>query len=240
MSTTATVFHIRDKRPEEVADALGAIFASEERDRVLRVQGTYSAILRRVADEELVATYRYVVGSPHFPSPWTPVFEIGTRTAGLDVELSRALGGSPVVTIFVYGDVVSGYTVVRDGVVADRYVSDPDALAEDTEDRPEPDDLRGHPERVRDLLPEGTDPGDFWRIVLQPGWWEAHAAHPKTEAVGNLDSAENEEDVVDEVDRMRCIGLAFELWAPDDYPFAAEPEEIPNVAAGPAIGLAFA
>ena len=47
------------------------------------------------------------------------------------------------------------------------------------------------------------------------------------------------DDLVDEADRMRCIGLAFELWGPDDYPFAADPEEVPNRVAGPAIALAF-
>jgi len=46
--------------------------------------------------------------------------------------------------------------------------------------------------------------------------------------------------VVDEVDRMRCIGLALELWGPSEYPLAQEPEEIPNQVAGPAIALAFA
>jgi hypothetical protein len=44
---------------------------------------------------------------------------------------------------------------------------------------------------------------------------------------------------VDEVDRMRCIGLALELWGPSEYPFAQELEDIANKDAGPTIALAF-
>jgi len=239
MSTTVTVMHVRDKRPEDVESALRSIFKDEDRTEVLRVQGSYSAILRRVADEDLFAPYRYIICSPHFPSLWTPVLEIGNRTVGLESELSRRLSGAPVVTLFVYGDAVSGYTVAREGVVVDRYVSDPEAITEEGEEATRYEDVSGHPERLRDLLPTGTDPDDFRRIVLMPGWWENYekgAALPQQAA----DKESDEEDIVDEVDRMRCIGLAFEFWAPDEYPLATEPEDIPNSATGPTIGIAFA
>ncbi len=45
---------------------------------------------------------------------------------------------------------------------------------------------------------------------------------------------------MDEADRMRCIGLALELWAPDEYPFAQDPEDNADKVAGPAIAVAFA
>ena len=50
---------------------------------------------------------------------------------------------------------------------------------------------------------------------------------------------DDEEDLVDEVDRMRCIALALELWGPTEYPFGQELEEIPDKVLGPGIILAF-
>lgn len=253
MSTSVTVLHVQGQRPEVVEDALTAIFAREERARVLRIEGTFSAVLSRATDPALEAGFRYLVLRPHLSSSWTPVLELGNRTEGLDVELSKALAGCAVFTTFVYGDVVSGYRLARAGVLVDRYLSDPTAVVEDGEagSVPEADGtevgdveaLRGQPERFADLLPEGTAPEDFARVVLRPGWWEQRelgATGSNAEAdVAETDNAE-EEDVVDEADRMRCIGLALELWAPDDYLFAQEPEDIPNKVAGPAIAVAFA
>jgi hypothetical protein len=56
------------------------------------------------------------------------------------------------------------------------------------------------------------------------------------------ETAEEEEGyalLVDEMDRMRCIALALELWGPSEYPFAQDVEDIPNRLAGPAIAIAF-
>ncbi|HLZ22269.1 MAG TPA: hypothetical protein VKQ30_09120 [Ktedonobacterales bacterium] len=247
MSTTITVLHIQGHRPEAVEDALAAIFTREERPRVLRIEGTYAAVLARATDPDLAAAYRYVILRPHASSTWTPVLEVGNRADGLDVELSGTLDGAAVFTTFVFGDIVSGYRLARAGALVDRYASDPTYGAGDEEDEAsgspasvaEDVDIeseRAHPERFADLLPAGTPPEDFVRVVLAPGWWETH----DTEATGAPNAATDDEDeLVDETDRMRCIGLALELWAPDEYPFAQDPEDIPNTVAGPAIAVAF-
>jgi hypothetical protein len=270
MSTTITVLHVRGQGPTEVERALDAIFAREERPRVLRIEGTYSAVLARATDPDLAAGYRYVVLRPHAESVWTPLLELGNRTDGLDVELSRALDGCVVVTAFEYGEALAGYRVARDGALVDRYVSDPTVLADEGAAVGEasgagegegalPDvevaELAGHPERFADLLPIATAPEDFARVVLRPGWWEEREAEQgigagadepdglhdsRDDGAGTDEDEDEDEDVVDEVDRMRCIGLALELWGPSEYPFAQEPEEIPNQVAGPAIAMAFA
>ncbi|MGZ3638590.1 MAG: hypothetical protein ACXVCX_12215 [Ktedonobacterales bacterium] len=256
MSETTTVLHVRGQTPDAVEAALEAIFAGEERARALRIQGSYSAVLTRATAPELETSYSYVILRPHTPSQWTPILEVGNRTEGLDVELSRRLGGAPVFTTFVYGDGLSGYRLARDGAAVDRYASDPtyytEAAAEDadvandqasgaaTEDeRALIERERGHPERFADLLPEGTSPEEFARVVLRPGWWEEHDAAGAAAAHEAADEQDEQEEWVDEADRMRCIGLALELWGPAEYPFAQDPEEISNVEAGPAIALAF-
>src|SRR5690348_6791790 len=177
MPTAITVLHVQGRDPLAVEAALDAVFAAEERPRVLRLEGTYAAVLARLSDPDLSAAYRYLILRPHDASPWTPVLELGNRTEGLDVELSRRLDGSAVFTAFVYGDVVSGYRLARAGALVDTYLSDPTAVAEEGDSAPEtaPDaaDLeaaRGHPDRFADLLPAGTTPGDFARVVLRPGW----------------------------------------------------------------------
>jgi hypothetical protein len=245
MSISLAVLHVQAQPPAEVERALADIFAREERPVVLRIEGTYSAVLAR-AEPDLDAAYRYLILRPHPAAAWTPVLELGNRTMYLDVELSRTLAGCAVVTIFVYGGAVSGYRVARAGAVVDRYTSDPTYFLPEAADAEDPggavalplpagvEEERGHPERFADLLPPGTAPEDFARVVLRPGWWEEQDAAASGQPV---DAAED--DLVDEVDRMRCIALAFELWGPDDYPFAADPEEVPNRVAGPAIALAF-
>ena len=252
MSETSTVLHVRGHAPDAVEGALEAIFATEERARVLRVEGSYSAVLARATAPERETSYSYVILRPHAPSQWTPILELGNRTEGLDVELSRQLDGAPVFTIFVYGDGLSGYRLARDGAAVDRYASDPTYFTEEAaaEDEESPTGQstaadeetalierdRGHPERFADLLPDGTSPDDFARVVLRPGWWEEHDAGA---AAGAQDNADDQEEWVDEADRMRCIGLALELWGPTEYPLAQDPEEISNAVAGPAIALAF-
>jgi hypothetical protein len=254
MPTAITVLHVQGRDPLAVEAALDAVFAAEERPRVLRLEGTYAAVLARLSDPDLSAAYRYLILRPHDASPWTPVLELGNRTEGLDVELSRRLDGAAVFTAFVYGDVVSGYRLARAGALVDTYLSDPTAVADEEGDiTPETapasadlDAIRGHPERFTDLLPSGTAPDDFARVVLRPGWWEereaGNAPAMATTAAASTSDDESEEEgeeIVDEVDRMRCIGLALELWAPDDYPLARDPEDIPNAIAGPAVVLAY-
>ena len=258
MATATTVLHIQGRRPEEVEAALETIFAREERPRALRLQGTYSAVLNRALDENLDAGYRYLLLRPHEGSAWTVLLELGNRTEGLDRALSTELGGAVVVSTFAYGNAVSGYRVVRGGAQVDQYLSDPEYLAslraQETgqEDGQEtapgdvaaealtPTDLeeaRGHPERFAELLPAGTTAQNFTRVVLAPGWWEEQAG---SGAQTGAREDDEDEELVDEADRMRCIGLALELWSPSDYPFAGELEEIPNQEVGPAIALAFA
>lgn len=270
MSIASTIFHIQGRPAEAVEAALGAIFAREERPRVLRLEGAYSATLARLSDPDLEAAYRYLILRPHGAGDWTPLLELGQRTVGLDLELSRALEGATVVTVYQYGEVVAGYRVTRAGAEVDRYSSDPTAFPGaggagdegddlndagdlgDTEAEPlsanEVASWRGRPERFADLLPAGTPPEEFWRVVLAPGWWERHAdaaieraTEPEPEA-GTVDDEDDEDDetLVDEVDRMRCIALALELWAADEYPLTQELEELPNRVAGPAIVLAWA
>ncbi len=243
MSTSITVLHVHRHTPEEVEHALAAVFAREERARALRLEGTYAAVLARAIDPELAASYAYVILRPHLAARWTPVLELGNRTEGLDVEISRLL---------------SGYRLARRGAEVDRYASDPTALhdtAQDAAEQAEPSEFepsepaqleawRGHPERFADLLPPGTAPEEFARVVLRPGWWDEHDA-AATPAPGDDEAATAAEDddaegIVDETDRMRCIGLAIELWGPSEYPFAQDPEEIPNKVAGPAIAVAYA
>jgi hypothetical protein len=257
MSITITALHVQGQEPRDVETALEAIFAGEERPRVLRIEGTYSAVLGRACNADLAASYRYVILRPYAPSAWTPVLELGNRTEGLDVELSQALGGCAVFTAFVYGEALSGYRLARGGKLVDRYVSDPTELTDELEgegvaagtanedERVPAQALRGHPERFADLLPAGTAPEDFVRVVLRPGWWEEQTEQSEQtkQADGQGDPQGDDQDdegPVDEVDRMRCIGLALELWGPSEYPFARDPEEIPNTVAGPAIALAFA
>jgi hypothetical protein len=242
MSTANTVLHIQGHDPAAAERALETIFAREDRPRIFRLEGTYSAVLERVIAPELEASYRYLICRPPAGSTWTPLLELGNRTEGLDVELSRALAGAAVVTLFAYGEGVSGYRVARGGALVDRYTSDPLFFAEEGDGAmaAEPSEVerqRGRPERFADLLPSGTAPEDFARVVLRPGWWESHEEQETGPAVG---VGEEEDELVDEVDRMRCLGLALELWAPDEYPFAEELEELPNRMIGPAVALAFA
>ncbi|HEX6796172.1 MAG TPA: hypothetical protein VF116_00510 [Ktedonobacterales bacterium] len=253
MSTERTVLHVYGQAPEAVERALVAVFANEERTSALRLEGTYSAVLRRATSPDLAAGYRYVILRPHVPSQWTPVLELGNRTMGLEAELSRLLGGAPVFSTFVYGDTVSGYRMARDGAEVDRYLSDPTLFMEPEDGGEAPHEVggpaldtlaeaeRGHPERFADLLPAGTTPEDFWRVVLAPGWWEEREGIAPAQAAGEAgtEHEDNDEELVDEEDRMRCIGLALELWGPQEYPLAQEPEEIPDNVAGPAIAVAF-
>ncbi|HEX8997395.1 MAG TPA: hypothetical protein VF812_15315 [Ktedonobacterales bacterium] len=254
MSIATTIFHIQGRSPEDIEAALDGVFTREERPRTLRVEGSYSAVLARVDDPTLDAAYRYLILRPHGAGVWTPLLELDSRTEGLDVELSRALGGATIFTVFQYGEVVSGYRVTRDGVEVDRYSSDPTAFdgsesadaSEGDSSAPDVETLRGRPERFADLLPQGTTPEDFTRVVLAPGWWELHDAGAESVAttaaagVGEESGGEDgEEELVDELDRMRCIALALELWSPDDYPLAQELEDLPNRVAGPAIALAW-
>ncbi|MGH2504186.1 MAG: hypothetical protein ACRDID_16890, partial [Ktedonobacterales bacterium] len=136
----------------------------------------------------------------------------------------------------------------------DRYLSDPTAF-EDAMSEPDPEPagapdmdtpaltpeeietLRGRPERFADLLPAGTEAAEFAQTVLRPGWWEERDAG--IDSVASAAPDEEDGDLVDEVDRARCMGLALELWAPDEYPLAGDLEDVPNLAAGPAIALAW-
>jgi hypothetical protein len=243
MSTVSTILHIYGHDADAVERALTTIFAAEDRVNVLRLEGTFSAVLERVTDPDLDTSYRYLICRPHDVSRWTPVLELGNRTEGLDVELSRVLDGAPVFTVFDYGETVSGYTLARGGARVDRYISDPTWLDEDGEsggeNKPAPDleALRGHPERFADLLPPDTAPEDFVRVVLAPGWWEDYSA-----STGENLSAEEraeEDDLVDERDRMRCIALALELWSPTEYPLTQDLDDLANRTVGPGIILAF-
>ena len=243
MTQATTIFHVYDRDTEAVERALTEVFAREGRPSVLRLQGTFSAVLAKAVDIDLSANYRYLLCRPHADSKWTPLLELGTRTDGLDVELSRQLDGAPVFTVFVYGDAVSGYRLARGGNEMDRYSSDPTYFITDEEaERPDYEAERGHPERFADLLPGDTDAADFVRVVLRPGWWEDFEATTgyAVNSPASSDAEEgDEEDLVDEVDRMRCIALALELWGPAEYPFGQELEEIPNKDVGPGIVLAF-
>ncbi|HEX9038361.1 MAG TPA: hypothetical protein VF808_15370 [Ktedonobacterales bacterium] len=245
MSDATTIFHIYDRQVDDIERALGDIFAREGREQAPRVEGTYSAVLERVVDPDVEATYRYLLLRPR-ATGWTTLIELGLRAEGLEVELSRALGGASVIAIFTYGEVVAGYRVARAGAEVDRYLSDPTAFedagaAPDADSTPLTDDeieaLRGRPERFADLLPPETPPDDFVRVVLRPGWWEERDA--AASGVAMPAGGGHEDDLVDEVDRARCIGLALEVWAPDNYPLAGDLKDIANAEAGPAIALAW-
>lgn len=241
MEYGTTILHIHEVPPEAVEQALTTIFADEGRARALRLEGTYRAVLARATDEGLEAGYRYVICRPH-EAAWTPLLELGTRTEGLDVELSRVLGGVAVVTTFVYDDGISGYRVAREGTLVDRYNSDPTYFATEDVSAEAIEEQRGHPERFADLLPVGTAPDDFARVVLRPGWWEEHEASIGSSAKGAEDEGDegDEGEMVDEVDRMRCIALGLELWGPREYPFSGALEDLDNSVVGPVIALAFA
>lgn len=239
MTMATTVLHLRERTPEQVEEALAAIFAREGRAQTLRLQGTYSAVLGRLTAPEQEAPYRYLILPTPPGSPWTPLLELGNRADGLDLALSAALGGCAVFTLFVYGEVVSGYRFVRDGAEQDRYLSDPDEFAAmesiDGDDAPTAGDvsaLRGDPARFADLLPPDAPPEEFAHVVLRPGWWETH------QSTGS-ETAEDEDELVDETDRMRCIGLALELWGPSEYPFSGELEDGPEKGRSPAVALTF-
>ncbi len=186
MSIATTIFHAYTTSLAAVERALEQVFAAQDRPRVTRLEGTFSAVLARATDIDLAANYRYLICRPRPGSPWTPIIELGVRTVGLEAQLSRALDGAAVFTIFVYGDGVSGYRLARNGSEVDRYASDPTYLldlasipstnGEVSLAHPNPERERGRPERFADLLPEGTSPDDFARVVLAPGWWEAHDA----------------------------------------------------------------
>lgn len=242
MNGTITVLHVRNQPPEAVEQALNTIFAAEEREQRMRLEGSYSAVLARLTAQTLDASYRYLICRPHPASAWTPVLELGNRTEGLDVELSKALGGSDVFSTFVFGDVFSGYRAARGGNLLDQYASDPMYYMDEGGEREGGlavavtiEGLSGRPETFVDLFPSDTSPEDFARVVLRPGYWE-RLDQDDTAA----DEARDEDDIVDEVDRMRCIALALELWGPEEYPFTRELEEIPNQVVGPVIALAFA
>ena len=253
MTIASVIFHIQGRTAEQVEAALDRVFAREERPQALRVEGSYTAVLARVDDAALDAAYRYLLLRPHGQGAWTPLLELGSRTEGLDVELSRALDGATIVTVYQYGEVVSGYRVTRAGAEVDRYSSDPTAFegaqddaSEGAEEAATPasgdvdevEALRGRPERFADLLPAGTTAEDFARVVLAPGWWEAHDAGDAASEDVSADGGD-EDELVDELDRMRCIALALELWSPDDYPLTQDLEDLSNKLIGPAIALAW-
>ena len=251
MSTATTIFHIQGQTPDAIERALEAIFAREARASALRIEGTYSAVLERATSPDLDAAYRYLLLRQR-PTGWTPLLELGLRAEGLDIELSLALDGATVVTLFQYGEIVSGYRVTRQGVEIDRYLSEPTAFEEEgasftapgAEQQPlsaeEIEASRGRPERFTDLLPAGTAPAEFARVVLRPGWWEERDAGAPVDADTPGESGESGEDeMVDELDRVRCLGLALELWATDDYPLAGDLEDVSNIVAGPAIARAW-
>lgn len=273
MTTATTILHVHERAPEDVERALAEIFAREERREALHLEGTFSAVLDRLLAPELGAAYEYLICRPNPPARWTPVLELGNRTVGLDAEISHALDGATVFTIFVYGEIVSGYRLTRGGNEVDRYLSDPTYLADVHDDGESPTDTtvsasaqpidleaeRGHPQRFAELLPPGTTPEDFARVVLLPGWWEdyvsstgyADVPEPGTQAQTQTGvpygTAEDEggdegeaEEMVDERDRMRCIALALELWGPAEYPLSGDLEDVPNKLIGPGIALAFA
>ena len=239
----STILHVRGVAPAAVEEALTAHFAAADRSCVLRLEGTFSAVLARAANPELDATYRYVILQPH-DAPWVPVLELGTRGEDLDAALSAALAGADVFSVFVYGDVLSGYRLVRHGRVVDRYASDPTAFATEPLSSEEIEDQRGHPERFADLLPADTTADAFARVVLRPGWWEDRDASAGTDmavaAPLSDEDAEEEVELVDESDRMRCIALALELWGPTEYPFVIDLADLSNRLVGPALALAFA
>jgi len=243
MSTVSTILHIYGHNADAVERALTTIFTAEDRVTGLRLEGTFSAVLQRVTDPNLDAAYRYLICRPHAASRWTPVLELGNRTEGLDVELSRILDGAPVFTVFDYGETVSGYTLARGGAQVDRYISDPTWLDDDGEsggnNMPAPDleALRGHPERFADLLPPDTASEDFVRVVLAPGWWEDYGA--STGETLPVEERAEEGELVDERDRMRCIALALELWSPTEYPLTQDLDDLANRTVGPGIILAF-
>jgi hypothetical protein len=247
MSTVSTILHVYGHDADAVERALTEIFTREERQAVLRLEGTFSAVLARVTNADMEAAYRYLICRPHDVSRWTPVLELGNRTDGLDVELSRTLDGAPVFTIFDYGETVSGYTLARGGVAVDRYISDPTWQHDDEDGNtplPDLESLRGHPERFADLLPPDTAPEDFARIVLTPGWWDDYSAstgenRPHDEQDEGATTRDDEDDMVDERDRMRCIGLALEVWSPTEYPLTQDLDDLPNKTIGPGIILAF-
>lgn len=240
MSDATTIIHIKNQAPDAIERALDNVFAVEGLKHAPRVEGTYSAVLEHVTSPDADTAYRYLLLRPS-QTGWTTLLELGLRADGLDVELSRALGGATIVSLFQYDEIVSGYRIVANGEEIDRYLSDPTAFDEEAmNDSAAPAPLtpaeieatRGRPERFADLLPFGTTPQDFARVVLRPGWWEEHDANPVAPGSDNTDP-------VDEIDRARCIGLALELWASNEYPFAGELEDIANRDAGPAIALAW-
>jgi len=243
MSTVSTILHIYGHDADAVEHALTTIFAAEGRVNALRLEGTFGAVLERVTDPDLAAGYRYLICRPHDVSRWTPVLELGNRTEGLDVELSRLLDGAPVFTVFDYGETVSGYTLARGGAQVDRYISDPNWLEDEGEgggeNKPAPDleALRGHPERFADLLPPDTAPEDFVRVVLAPGWWEDYGASTGEDLPA--EERAEEDELVDERDRMRCIALALELWSPAEYPLTEDLDDLADRTVGPGIILAF-
>jgi hypothetical protein len=241
MTTATTALHLRERTPEQIEEALAAIFAREGRAQTLRLQGTYSAVLGRLTDPAQEAPYRYLLLPTPSGAQWTPLLELGNRADGLDRALSAELGGCVIFALFVYGEVVSGYRFVRDGVEQDRYLSDPDEFAamesSEGDDIPVAGDveaLRGNPAQFAGLLPPDAPPEEFARVVLRPGWWEDH------ERENQNDHEASDEDLVDETDRMRCVGLALELWGASEYPFAGELEDGPEKGRSPAVALAFA
>jgi hypothetical protein len=251
MTTATTVLHLRERTPEQIETALATIFTREGRAQALRLQGTYSAVLGRLADPTLETPYRYLILPTPPDSPWTPLLELGERADGLERALSDALDGCAVFALFVYGEIVSGYRFVRAGVEDDRYLSDPTEFAamestepaEDDAAPPPADDLatqRGDPTRFADLLPPDAPPEEFARVVLRPGWWEGHESKHENEREDGGAPDVAEDDLVDETDRMRCIGLALELWGAAEYPFAGELEDLANKRSSPAVALAFA
>jgi hypothetical protein len=259
MENAITILHVLSARPEAVEQALTDIFVGEERPSVLRLEGTFTAVLARLTDPTLAASYRYLICRPHPAASWTPLLELGTRTEGLDIELSRSLAGAVVFTTFAYDDGLSGYRCVRAGELVDDYVSDPTYFSGAESEEPEREAIaarRGDPSRFSDLLPAGTAPEDFARIVLRPGWWDEYdashgapadgapasataAAGPPPRAGETAGGEDDEGDLVDEVDRMRCIALALELWGPAEYPFTQDLDTLENKLIGPAIAVAY-
>ncbi len=242
MTTATTVLHLHERTPEQIEGALDAVFAQEGRPQTLRLQGTYSAVLRRLTDPALETPYRYLILPTAPCARWTPVLELGERADGLDRALSGALGGCAVFALFVYGEVISGYRFVRDGTEQDRYLSDPNEFAamesSASDEAPESGDVgpfQGDPARFADLLPPDAPPEEFARVVLRPGWWEEHESRGEAPD----ENGDEDDELVDETDRMHCIGLALELWGASAYPFAGELEDAPDKGCSPAVALAF-
>lgn len=129
-------------------------------------------------------------------------------------RLSQQLQTHSLALLLHEGDVLF-YNLDYRGTPRDGYCSNPQHLADHRLDDKEVLNQRHQPKAFTPLLPRNVSI-DQLQIMLQAGWWQAFDAKQLDEAGELL----NEEDMIDEEERMNALGNFLQLNGNTGYPLA--------------------